>query len=137
MNTDENLQKTLDLEYRDFGSYGKLAKHYGVNKGLIYKIIQFGHIPSKPEIRKKLRLPEIKKVVACIKCGEFHPRKRCSSGNHKKRNRLSINLDNSESAAKSIMNHMDREGIKELALYLNNWIYWRGKEKQNANSQNN
>lgn len=118
MSTDENLRERLDLEYNVFGSYGALAKHYGVSKGLIYKIIQFGHIPSKPGIRKKLKLPELKKVEACIKCGEFHPQKRCSGGNHKKRNRLSINLDNPGSAARSIIKHMDFDLIMSLILLL-------------------
>ena len=118
MSTDESLRERLDLEYNVFGSYGALAKHYGVSKGLIYKIIQFGHIPSKPGIRKKLKLPELKKVEVCINCGVVHTNKRCSRGNHKKRNRLSINLDNPESAARSIIKHMDFDLVEVLLEML-------------------
>ena len=118
MNTDENLQETLNLEYVYFGSYGRVAENYGVSKGLIYKIIKYGHIPTKPEIRKRLNLPELKMVTSCLKCGSIHSRKRCSSGNHKKRNRLSINLDDPFSAGKSIMNHMEDEKVNDLIVVL-------------------
>ena len=118
MNTDGNLRERLDLEYNVFGSYGKLAQHYGVSKGLIYKIIQFGHIPTKPEIRKRLGLIEIRMMEACLKCGRYHYRKSCAGGENKKRNRLSINLDNPGSAARSIQKHMDLDMISEVIELL-------------------
>lgn len=118
MNTDGTLQKTLDMEYIYFGSYGRVAKNYGVSKGLIYKIIKYGHIPTKPEIRKRLNLPELKMVTSCLKCGSIHSRKSCSSGNHKKRNRLSINLDDPGSASRSIMKHMDSGVVDDLIVIL-------------------
>ena len=118
MNTDENLQETLNLEYINFGSYGRIAENYGVSKGLIYKIIKYGHTPTKPNIRKRLNLPELKMVTSCLKCGEIHSKKRCSSGNHKKRNRLSINLDNPGSAARSIMKHMNLDSIAAMIEML-------------------
>ena len=118
MNTDENLRERLDFEYNVYGSYGGLSRHYGVSKGLIYKIIQFGHIPTKPEIRKNLNLPEKKTIEACIKCGRYHIQKRCSGGKYKKRNRLSINLDNPGSAARSIMKYMDLDLVEVLIEML-------------------
>jgi len=118
MNTDENLRERLDLEYNVFGSYGKLARHYGVSKGLIYKIIQFGHIPTKPEIRKKLGLIEQRMMDACLKCGRYHYPKKCIGGKHKKRNRLSINLDNPGSAARSIMKYMNLDSVEVLIEML-------------------
>ena len=63
-------------------------------------------------------LPKLITRSACHSCGDDHTTKRCTSSNNKKRNRLSINLDNPGSAARSIMKYMDLDLVEVLIEML-------------------
>ena len=115
-------------------------------RSILWRIAKDDYEPKNNKLRKRLGLPFIKTVTACSdcneihlsgcpnadvptrgktaivpvcdRCGKIHTTKRCTSSKHKKRNRLSINLDNPGSAAKSIKRYMDGDLIKELVKLL-------------------
>lgn len=123
---DIDAYKTAFLAlHEEIRSWRKIADQYGIYPNMARMISQ-GYDPGN-KIRELLRLPMKDKFEVCPKCKlPMRKNHKCQA---KKRNRLSINLNNPESAAKSIMNYMDREGIKEMVLYINNWIYWKEKER--------
>lgn len=115
-------------------------------RSILWRIAKDDYEPKNNRLRKRLGLPFIKIVTACPdcnevhlsgcpnvelptrgktavvpicdRCGVVHITKRCSSANRKKRNRLSINLDDPGSAARSIMKHMDFDLIEVLIEML-------------------
>lgn len=52
----EEIQRMRD----DDLSYGDIAKHYDVNKGLIYRILNDGYEPKDKEIRRRMGFEDIK-----------------------------------------------------------------------------
>ena len=59
------------------------------------------------------------KFEVCPRCeSPMKKDHRCSGGDHKKRNRLSINLDDPMSAAKSIMKHMNLDSVAMMIEML-------------------
>ena len=122
----ENLKKRLNFDYSVLGTYEKVAEIYDVSKALIWKILNTDYEPKRDEIRERFGLPKLRTVMACIKCGEFHPQKSCTGGKHKKRNRLSINLDDPRSAGKSIMKHMDSGVVDDLIVILMEKMLMKG-----------
>ena len=115
-------------------------------RSILWRIANDDYEPKNNKLRKRLGLPFIKIVTACPDCNEIHLSgcpdvelptrgktaivpvcdrcglvhtiKRCKSSNHKKRNRLSINLDNPGSAARSIMKYMDFDSVEVMIEML-------------------
>lgn len=126
--SDDNLRKMLNYEYSLYGTYEGVAEIYGVSRALIWKIVNKDYEPKRDLTRKKFGLLSLKEVEVCSSCGDVHINKRCSSGDHKKRNRLSINLDDAFSAGKSIMNHMNSEKVNDLIVVLMDLMIDRPRE---------
>jgi hypothetical protein len=70
--------------------------------------------PIPMKWRVHLGLPAKKVVIACRTCGEAHVTKRCTKNIGSRPRRIAIRLDDPESAAKSIMKHMDKESLEGL-----------------------
>jgi hypothetical protein len=115
-------------------------------RSILWRIAKDDYEPKNNKLRKRLGLPFIKTITACPDCNEIHlsgcpdaemptrgktaivpvcgrcgivhTTKRCTSSNNKKRNRLSINLDDPGSAGKSIRKHMDSEKVNDLIVVL-------------------
>ena len=102
-------------------SWRKVGDPYKIHPSMA-RMIANGHDPGN-RIREKLRLPDKEKVEVCRSCGVAHTTKRCTSTNHRPRPpRISIRLDNPESAARSIRGSMVGELIRELVKLLNTEI---------------
>jgi len=98
-------------------SWRKVAEPYSIHPNMA-RLIANGYDPGN-RIREKLRLPDKAKVEVCRSCGVAHTTKRCTSTNHSPRPpRISIRLDNPESAARSIEKHMEPDLIVELIELL-------------------
>ncbi len=95
-------------------SWRKIADQYGIYPNMARMISQ-GYDPGN-KIRKLLRLPMKDKFEVCPKCKL--PMRKGHQCQTKKRNRLSINLDNPWSAARSIQNNMEPEVINEVIELL-------------------
>ena len=46
--------KRLESEYRELGSYSKLAKKYGVNVRYVWELLTLGKMPKSKKVRNKL-----------------------------------------------------------------------------------
>ena len=119
--TCEKAQECLLYLKRDMGmtwnEIKALSPFLAIPAGTLWGIAYRGYIP--PKWRTQLGLPELKKVSGCLSCGKIHITKRCTSINHKRRPpRISIRLDNPESAAKSIEKYMEPEKIEHLIRLL-------------------
>jgi len=100
--------------HEEIRSWRKIADRYGIYPNMA-RMISRGYDPGN-KIRKKLRLPMKDKFEVCPKCklpmGKNH---KCQA---KKRNRLSINLDNPGSAVRSIIKHMDLDSVEVMIEML-------------------
>jgi hypothetical protein len=101
----ENVAKNRTL--RD------LAKEFGVSHGVIQRGLD-GKFPKRKDLREKMYLAPIEEVEACLSCGQAHVTKRCTQNSKPRPPRIAIRLDNPESAARSIINNMEEDKIKEL-----------------------
>lgn len=119
--TEEYMQLyLLHQKHENKRSLRDLASELEVSHGVIQRSLK-GQFPKRKDLREKLNLSPLEIIEACHKCGVVHTTKRCTSTNHRPRPpRISIRLDNPESAARSIENHMDGELIRELVKLLNN-----------------
>ena len=112
---DIDAYKTAFLAlHEEIRSWRKIAESYEIYPNMA-RMISRGHDPGN-KIRELLRLPLKDKFEVCPKCelpmGKNH---KCQA---KKRNRLSINLDNPGSAARSIIKHMKLNTVEELIEIL-------------------
>ena len=113
--------------HEEIRSWRRIAEPYDLYPNMA-RMIANGYDPGN-KIREKLRLPMKDKFEVCPRCE--NPMKkdhRCSGGDHKKRNRLSINLEDPFSAGKSIMNHMDSEMVNDLIVVLMDLMIDRPRE---------
>ena len=112
---DVDSYKTAFLaQHEIIRSWRKIADQYGIYPNMARMISQ-GYDPGN-KIRKKLRLPMKDKFEVCPKCKL--PMRKGHQCQAKKRNRLSINLDNPGSAARSIMKYMDLDLVEVLIEML-------------------
>ena len=100
--------------HSELKSWRKVADRYGIYPNMARMISQ-GYDPGN-RIRKLLRLPMKDKFEVCPKCKL--PMRKGHECQAKKRNRLSINLDNPGSAARSIMKYMDLDLVEVLIEML-------------------
>jgi len=100
--------------HSELKSWRKVADQYGIYPNMARMISQ-GYDPGN-RIRKLLRLPMKDKFEVCPKCKL--PMRKGHQCQAKKRNRLSINLDNPESAGRGIMKHMDSGMVDDLIVIL-------------------
>jgi hypothetical protein len=112
----ERLRELHGIQGLSWPKIAARAEYLPIPAGTLCSIYHGYPIPKK--WRKDLGLPKLITRSACHSCGEDHTTKRCKSSNHKKRNRLSINLDNPGSAGKSIMKHMDLDLVEVLIEML-------------------
>jgi hypothetical protein len=102
-------------EHAKVASWRKVAEPYKIHPNMA-RMIANGYDPGN-RIREKLRLPDKEAVEMCPECGKvLTPYHRCGS-NHRIP-RIAIRLDNSESAARSIIKHMDPGVVTELVELL-------------------
>ena len=113
-----NAYKNMFLaKHKILKSWRKVADPYKIHPSMA-RMIANGHDPGN-RIRDKLRLPDKEKVEVCRSCGVAHTTKHCTSSNHRPRPpRIAIRLDNPESAARSIENHMEQGEIDQLIELL-------------------
>ena len=117
--THVGLVQTI-LVLRDIGySWQKVTNMIapGVSKIVIWKIANTSYEPRGPILRYKLGLSTLREVPVCEECGKvltiYH---KCKSDPRPPR--ISIRLDDPESAARSIQKHMEPELIAELVEKL-------------------
>lgn len=125
-------------------TYDELVQKYGVNKFYLWHILNDATYEPPYKVCAALGIialapapvcPECGEVhttgfctkgtagvapaPVCPKCGQVHVAKRCSNGKASKRTpRVSINLRNPESAAKTLSKYMDKETLAALVDYL-------------------
>jgi len=58
-----DIVERLEREFAQSKSYAEIGKRYGINRGLVWQIINNGHVPQDPEIRRKLGLPRIDTIT--------------------------------------------------------------------------
>ncbi len=92
-----------------------LAKEFKVSHGAIQRALK-GVLPKRKDLREKMGLVPIEEVEVCLRCGVVHTTKRCTSTNGSKPRppRIAIRLDKPDSAATTILEHMDQEKVSEL-----------------------
>ena len=110
---DEYKVEFLNL-HSEMKSWRKVADQYGIYPNMARMISQ-GYDPGN-RIRKLLRLPMKDKFEVCPKCKL--PMRKGHQCQAKKRNRLSINLDDPGSAARSIMKYMNLDSVEVLIEML-------------------
>lgn len=111
----------LSMDY----SYNEIAQTYGINKGVVWKIIKSNYEPKKNEIRRNLGLPprvvrQRKIKLAKIKSRKVKPRKIKST----------IKPINTTQAIKTIGLFIDKQGginkgCKHVAKRLKNEWTWK------------
>jgi hypothetical protein len=100
-------------------SWGDIRKKIApdVPKIVFYKIANTSYEPKDPILRHKLKLPQLKEVTLCEKCGKIKSKyHECEPSTRPPR--IAIRLDNPMSAAKSIQGRMEPKLIKELVRLL-------------------
>ena len=115
--TDEYVQLYLLREKEAKNrSLRDLAKEFGVSHGVIQRVLK-GKFPKRKDLRRRLYLVPIEEIKACYKCGKILSKyHKCKSDPRPPR--ISIRLDDPESAARSIEKHMEPELISELIELL-------------------
>ena len=102
--------------YEKVASWRKVAEPYSIHPNMA-RLIANGYDPGN-RIRERLQLPEKQPVEMCEECGKvltvYH---KCKS--EPRPPRISIRLDDPESASRSIKKHMDPGVIGELMRLLN------------------
>lgn len=73
----ESLKKRLISQIKDGLTYGSISRYLGVNRSIIWRIVNTDYEPKKPHIRYKLNLHALIPVAPCPKCGEVHVSKKC------------------------------------------------------------
>ena len=58
MPTIQEVKAELTRRVREVEGYTALAKHLGLNKGIIWYIVNTDYEPKRQDIRRKLGLPE-------------------------------------------------------------------------------
>ena len=115
---EEDVQLFLLYENRiEKRSLRDLAKEFDVSHGVIQRLLK-GQFPKRKDIRTKMSLSPLKQVEICAECGRI--KTKYHRHDYTRPPRIAIRLDNPESAANSILKHMDAELVGVLRRALDN-----------------
>lgn len=129
--TKKEIRDFRELQY----SWHDIGSHYELSAMIVWKFFEKGYIPERNDIRKKLGLVKIDYAPTCSICNDTHihkhnekvydpaiqdvkPLKPVSKPRKPRPARISINKRNMASAARTIINNLDANKVRELVAIL-------------------